>query len=492
MVGILERIIAPRLQATNVNDERVWGGSSNSAAGINVTPEVALTYSAFFACVRVISEDESTIPLGAFQEVGDSRIPRPDHSIDHLLDEQSNPRQTAQEFREWMTAVCAMRGEALAEIRGGRRGFADALEPMDPNRTRKETLPSKGVRYRYREETGQERIILSEDVFRLPGPMGMPIVTLARETLGAAIAGDQFTSATWKNGIKPRMGLQHPKTISKEAQERLRDSVDQDHGGARNAGKTLLFEEGMTWVKVGIDPKDAQFLESRQFSVEEVCRWFRVPPHMIAHLLHATFSNIEHQGIDYVKHAMRPWCVRWEKAAKSQLILEPDIYVRHNMDALLRGDRLSQATAFEIDRRMGVRNANEIRALMELNPRDDPLGAKFWDIQPGTGSGSGAPPNGGKARALAEAAAHRVVNREKLALADRAKKHGDDWSAWQASVTEFYQGHVAMVRESLCISEESAKAYCDEKAETLIRDGLKLTDGWDTSGLADLALEGSE
>jgi hypothetical protein len=289
------------------------------------------------------------------------------------------------------------------------------------------------------------------------------------------------------------MGLQHPKTISREAQERLRDSIDQDHGGAMNAGKTMLFEEGMTWVKVGLDPKDAQFLESRYFSVEEVCRWFRVPPHMVAHLLRATFSNIEHQGIDYVKHALRPWCVRWEGAAKVQLIVEPDVYVKHNLDALLRGDAFSRAQANEIRRRNGVLSANEWRALDEMNPRDDPGGDTYWDVQPGTGTGSGqgnaAAPS--KARALAEAAAVRVVNREKLAIADRARKHGDDWAAWQAAVREFYAGHAAMVRESLCVSEEAARAYCDEKADELVRDGLKACEGWesrDVPGLATMAL----
>ncbi len=287
------------------------------------------------------------------------------------------------------------------------------------------------------------------------------------------------------------MGLQHPKTISREAQERLRDSIDQDHGGAINAGKTMLFEEGMTWVKVGLDPKDAQFLESRQFSVEEVCRWFRMQPHKIAHLLRATFSNIEHQGIEHVVDTMRPWCVRWEQAVQMQLIIEPDIYVRHNLDALLRGDSLTRAQALEIDRRMGVRNANEIRALLDLNPRDDPGGDTYWDVQPGTGTGQGNAAAPSKARALAEAAAVRVVNREKLAIADRARKHGDDWTGWQAAVREFYAGHAAMVRESLCVSEEAARAYCDEKADELVRDGLKACEGWesrDVPGLATMAL----
>ncbi len=196
MAGLLERIIQPRLQASNPLDERFWSGTGgNSAASINVTPELALTYSAFFACVSVIAEDESTVPLPAFQKRGEGRIPRPGHQVHHLLNEQPNERQTSQEFREWMTAVSAMRGEALSEIKGGRGGFASELEPMDPNQTRKETLPDKRVRYKVRDEGGKERIVLATDTFRLPGRMGLSVVTLAKETLGAAIAGDRFTSA---------------------------------------------------------------------------------------------------------------------------------------------------------------------------------------------------------------------------------------------------------------------------------------------------------
>lgn len=494
-MGLLGTVMRPRLQAGNPNDERFWGGgASQSASGINVTPELALTYSAFYAAVGIIAEDESTVPFPAYQKRGETRIPRPDHNINRLLNEHPNEKQTAQEWREWMTAVCAMRGEALSEIVAGRSGFAESLEPMDPNRTKKETLPNKAVRYKVRDANGQERALPADQVFRLPGRMGLSVVTLARETLGAALAGDRFTSSMWKNGIRPRMGLKHPKTISKEAQERLLGSVDQDHGGFMNAGKTLLFEEGMEWVKIGLDPKDAQFMESRQFSVEEISRWFRIPPHKLANLLRATFSNIEHQGIEYVVDTMRPWCVRWEQAVQMQLILEPDIYVRHNLDALLRGDVLTRSQAFEIDRRIGARNANEIRALLDLNPRADPAGDTYWDVQPGTGSGA-VPPAGGKARALAEAAAQRVVNREKLAIADRAKKHGDDWAGWQASVTEFYHGHAQMVRETLCLSEPLARSYCDEKAAELIRDGLKASEAWDlrdVPGLAEMALGGLE
>lgn len=499
MPGLLERLVTPRLHASNANDELFWGGTGgNSAAGINVTPELALTYSAFYACIAILAEDESTIPFPAYQRRGDARIPRPDHQVHRLLNDRPNERQTAQEFREWMTAVCAMRGEALAEIVAGRGGFADQLVPMDPNSTRKEVLPNKSVRYQVRDERGQTRDIPADQVFRVPGRLGLSVATLAKETLGGAIAGDRFTSATWKSGIKPRMGLQHPGKLSKEAQDRLAATIDQDHGGAANAGKTVVFEEGMTWVKVGIDPKDAQFLESRQFSVEEVARWFRIPPHKIGHLLRATFSNIEHQGIEYVVDTMRPWCVRWEQAVDQQLITEPDIYARHNLDALLRGDAISRAQANEIRRRNGVISANEWRALDDLNPRDDPGGDVYWDTQPGTGSASGGPPDtkpGSRARALAESAASRVVNRERLAITDRARKHGDNWEAWQSSVREFYEGHASMVGESMCISGDAARAYCEAKSTELVTDGVKACEQWearDIPVLAALALGGAE
>lgn len=506
MPGLLERIVEPRLRASSASEERMWSSwGANSAAGINVTPETALTYSSFYACVSVLAEDESTLPLPAFERRGDMRIARADHAVHHLLNVRPNERQTAQEFREWMTAVCAMRGEALAEIRPGPRGFASELSPLDPNTTFKDKLPNGRVRYRYREDMKPERIILAEDVFRLPGRLGLSVVTLARLTLGSAIAGDQFTARMWQNGIRPRMGLQHPGRLSEDAQKRLAASVDQDHGGVFNAGKTIVFEEGMTWVKIGLDPKDAQFLESRQFSVEEVCRWFRMQPHKVAHLLRATFNNIEHQGIEHVTDTIRPWCVRWEQAVAAQLITEEHVFVKHNLDALLRGDALTRAQALEIQRRNGIRNANEWRAVEDLNPRTDPGGEAYWDVQPGTGSGNDAA--GGKspsrARALAEAAAQRVVQREMAALARKGAKYTDAdpranpeaFDAWRHEVEEFYGEHRGFVHTALNLGEFLAASYCDEKAAEILAGGLAVMEGWltrDVPGLAEMALGGTE
>lgn len=501
--GLLERILAPRIGALNAFDDRYWTPSGGtSAAGINVTPELALTYSAFYACVAVIAEDESTLPLPVFRRNGEARIQLPGHRAQYLLNEAPNDAQTAQEWREWMTAVAAMRGEALSRIVPGRAGFADQLQPMPPDDVTKEKIPSGALRYRFSEQGKPVVTLLADEVFRLPGRMGMSVVTLARETLGAAIAGDRFTSAMWRNGIRPRMGLQHPGRLSQEAQERLAATIDDRHGGAANAGKTVVFEEGMTWVKIGIDPADAQFLESRQFSVEEVCRWFRMQPHKIAHLLRATFSNIEHQAIEHVVDTMRPWCVRWEQAIDRQLIVEPDVYARHNMAALLRGDSLTQAQAFEVYRRMGVTNANEIRALLEMNPRADPGGDTYWDTQPGTGSAQQPAQNGtansGRARVLALSAAARVVQRETTAMMRKAGKYAtagehdtEAFDAWRVEVETFYAEHRAFVVEQLHIDADLAGAYCTEKAAEILREGVSAIGRWeqrDINGLADLAL----
>jgi hypothetical protein len=264
----------------------------------------------------------------------------------------------------------------------------------------------------------------------------------------------------------------------------------------------MVFEEGMTWVKVGIDPKDAQFLESRYFSVEDVCRWLRLSPHKIQHLLRATFNNIEHLGIEHVRDSIRPWSVRWEQAVDTQLILEPNLYVRHNMDALLRGDALAQAQALEIERQNGIINANEWRALKERNPRADGGGDVYWDTQPGTGSGSAGgskPPPG---RALAEAAARKAVQREVSAIGRKAAKYAtaapenpEAWAAWRLEVETFYAEHQAFVRETLHLSASLAAIYCDGKTAEVLSEGLKCVEHWearDVPELAGLALGGAE
>ena len=166
----------------------------------------------------------------------------------------------------------------------------------------------------------------------------MSPIAVARESIGLVKATELFANNFFANGARPGGILQHPGVVKDP--EKVRKSWEQVYKGAHNAHKIAVLEEGMTCKEISIPQKDAQFLETRQFQLNEICRIFRVPPHLVGDLSKATFSNIEHQSIDYFVHTLRPWLVRREQAVNLQLLSEGDreeYYAKFNADGLLRG-----------------------------------------------------------------------------------------------------------------------------------------------------------
>ncbi|MCL2375293.1 MAG: phage portal protein, partial [Firmicutes bacterium] len=170
------------------------------------------------------------------------------------------------------------------------------------------------------------------------------------------------------SGARPGGVLEHPGTLKDP--ERLRESWNKVYQGTANSHKIAILEEGLSYKAVGMSPDDSQFLETRQFQLGEICRIFRVPPHMIGDLSRSTFSNIEHQSIDFVVHTIRPWLVRWEQAIRRSLLtdIERQIYQpKFKVEGLLRGDFNSRMQGYAIARQNGWMSANEIRALEDMN-----------------------------------------------------------------------------------------------------------------------------
>lgn len=508
MVGLLEGLVAgrQRVSATNPNDERYWsGGGQTATAGVAVTAESALGYDALFACVRVISEDYATLPVDIIRKNpnGGGRVELSNHPLDYLFNVAANDYQTALEWREWMARVATLYPEAVSEIVTGRRGI-EQLRPLHPAWLKRETTPGGLVRYEVREPGKPSRHIGMDEVYRVPSPLGVGVISLARDDVGSALAANKSMSSMWRNGRRGLWGLQHPRTLSDSAKKNLSASID-EISGPENSGRVVLFEEGMQWVDIGIKPEDAQALQQMEFSVLRMARWFRMQPHKIAYMIQASYNSIEQQNIEHVTDTIRPWVKRFESSAKVYLLpLEPGVYLKHNLNDLLRGDALSRWQVYEIQRRIGARNANEIRESEDWNPRTDSEGDEYWNKQPGTGaegSGPGSRGTGGtggsRARALAEAAAGRLVAKEIAAVRRNAAKHAasDDFEAWNGWARTFFAEHVADVIATLALPAESARAYCEAKAEELIEQGMKAVEGWearDVPALAEMALGGIE
>ena len=371
-------------------DRSPWGDfffepvSARTGSGMRVSPDSALRLAAVYACVRVLSESMASLPLVIYQRRADGGKDKvTDHWLYRLLAKRPNRFQNPFEWREMLQGHLALRGNAYNQIITNAKGEVVELMPLHPDRIRLELLPSGEYRYRFTDRFGTESILPRGEVWHLrglssDGLMGMSPIELARESLGMALAAQDYGARFFANDAKPTGGwIEFPGSFKdSEAKKVFRESYQQAQSGA-NRGKVLVLENGMKFHEVGVTNKDAQFLELRKFQITDVARLFRVPPHMIGDLDRATFSNIEQQSLEFVMHTMTPWAERWEASIESELLLEgDDIEVEFDFANLMRGDAASRASYYQSGIQNGWLTRNEARIAENLNPLeglDEPL-----------------------------------------------------------------------------------------------------------------------
>ena len=352
--------------------------SARTGSGMRVSPDSALRLAAVYACVRILAETMASLPLVVYQRRADGGKDKvTDHWLYRLMAKRPNRFQNPFEWREMLQGHLALRGNAYNQIITNPRGEIIELMPIHPDRVKIELLPSGEYRYRVTDRSGKEVILPRGDVWHLrglssDGLMGMSPIELARENLGMALAAQDYGARFFANDAKPTGGwIEFPGTFKdNEAKKVFRESYQQAQSGA-NRGKVLVLENGMKFHEVGVTNKDAQFLELRKFQITDIARLFRVPPHMIADLERATFSNIEQQSLEFVMHTMTPWAERWEASIESELLLEgDDIEIEFDFANLMRGDAASRSSYYQSGIQNGWLTRNEARIAENLNPID--------------------------------------------------------------------------------------------------------------------------
>lgn len=361
----------------------LFGGENPT--GATVTPDTAIGSTAVLACVRVLSETIAGLPFITYRRTGTGRQRDSSLAVFQLLQNKPNRYQTAFEFREMLMAHCLLRGNGYALKVYGQTGDISELIPLNPTRVTPKLLDTGDVIYEFRDKAGQLTRYAADDVFHLKGLatdglVGVSPITYARTAVGLSIAAEEFGARVFSNDAKPGGILQHPGKLSDDAHKRLKDSWQAAHAGLKNAHKVAILEEGMQWQRIGVSNSDSQFIESRKFQIEEIARIFRVPPHLIGHLERATFSNIEHQGLEFVQHTLLPWLRRWEQAITSRLFDEAErrsYYCEFLVDGLLRGDIQSRYTAYSIGRQWGWLSADDVRRLENMEPLPEKAGEQY-------------------------------------------------------------------------------------------------------------------
>lgn len=360
-------------------------GGGASSSGRRVTQDTALSVSAVYAAVRLVSETCATLPLRVYRDRPDrGKDADRSHPVARLLGRQPNAWQTHVDFRAMLQAHVELRGNAYAKKLTSRAGAVTALLPMHPDRVRVLVAPDGTLWYEWRPVypggvVGEVEVLHQDEVVHrrglsLDGYLGLSTLALARETIGTALASEEYAGRYFANSAQPGGVLEHPNKLSKDAYDRLRDSWAARHQGGANAHKPAILEEGMKWSQLALSNADSQFLESRKFTVTEIARWFNVPPHMIADLDRATFSNIEQQSLELVIFSMTPRLARAEAEYERDLLLAGErdtVTVKHIVNGLLRGDFKTRQDGYATARQWGWLSVNEIRELEDMNPVAD-------------------------------------------------------------------------------------------------------------------------
>ena len=347
----------------------------NSNSGVRVDEMNALQTSAVYACVKILAETVASLPLHLFIKKKDEHEFATEHPLYSCLYETPNDEMTSFEFRETMMTSLLLYGNAYARIIK-RKGKVTELWFLKPDlMTVERDTSTKRIKYTYADDITNETIVYRPDqVFHLKGlstdgVKGLSPIAQAREAIGLSLATEEYGAKFFGNGARPGGVLEHPGILKDP--EKLRESWNKVYQGSRNSHKVAVLEEGMKYHTIGIAPEDAQFLETRKYQLNEICRIFRVPPHLVGDLERATFSNIEHQSIEFVQHTIRPWLVRWEQEISRSLLDEGErliYYAKFNVDGLLRGDYKSRMEGYAIGRQNGWLSVNDIRLLEDMSP----------------------------------------------------------------------------------------------------------------------------
>ena len=353
-----------------------------TSSGKIVNEQTAMQSAAVYACVRILSEAIASLPIHVYRyrlDGGKERIPQ--HPLYYLLHNEPNPEMTSFVFRETLMSHLLLWGNAYAQIVRNGRGQPIALYPLLPNRMEVSRAKTGELVYTYHLDpderdlypNGKSITLRKDEVLHIPGLgfdglIGYSPIAMAKNAIGMSLATEEYGASFFANGANPGGVLEHPGVI-KDIQ-RVKDSWNSAYQGTGNAHKIAVLEEGMKFQAIGIPPEQAQFLETRKFQINEIARIFRVPPHMVGDLEKSSFSNIEQQSLEFVKYTLDPWVVRWEQSLQQSLVLPSEkqsIFIKFNVDGLLRGDYQSRMNGYAVARQNGWLSANDIRELEDMN-----------------------------------------------------------------------------------------------------------------------------
>lgn len=454
-----------------------------SIAGVAVTPDSVLTLPALFGGIAAISETVATLPFHMFLRTQRSGQPgkagAPNHPLEDVIGLRPNAHQSAAEFWEMMIAIAILRGRSVAEILPGPRGAVDQLVPLHPDLVRQETQNGERVwSYRDPKRSFAPRMLHDDEVFIVRGRLGRGLIDVARDNVGVSLAIQRHQGTLFSRGARHQGVIKHPGKLAPGTREAIQREIDKFTVAGQYSGRPMLLEDGMEWQSAGFSDRDTQLAELLRMSVLDAARWLRMPPHKLAELGDATFSNVEEMGIEWVTDTILPWSVRIEQNVNWNLVLpaaRARYFAEFNLEGLLRGNAAARAAFYEVMTRIRAMTRNEVRAKENLSPVE---GGDDFDVFPTTGATL--PATRAWLRGMVRDQAARAVRKESEAVA----RLGPD----EAGVTAFYAAHEEFVARVLRIPDEEARQYARTQASRLLAVGRLPDEADRIDQLTDIAL----
>jgi HK97 family phage portal protein len=379
-MGILKKM-AQFVRQLTLREPEGWASQNMVGdAGEPVNDRSVLGLSAAWACMNILVGTQSTLPFMVYRtNAKGEREEHRGHPVYRVLHESPNFDQTDVDFWEFLTASIELKGNAFAEKQFGANGALIGLMPVNPDMMRVARRRDGVIVYGWTDESGKRREGDEHSIFHIRGFGGNPLggistIEHARNTFSLAQAANRAAGTTFQNGMRPSGVLTFSEFLTPENRAIAEDKLTSKYLGAMNTGRPLILEGGSTWQALSMNPDDVQLLESRAFSIEEICRFFGVPPFMIGHNDKASGypQSLEQQILMFVKFSLRRRLRRIERAVRKQLLTPADlaagVTVEFNLEGLLQGDSSNRSAFYASGLSNGWMTINEVRRRENLPP----------------------------------------------------------------------------------------------------------------------------
>lgn len=431
--------------------------AAKSSSGVAVSESNAMSISTVYACVRIIAETVAGLPVSVYRKTKTGMERVDNHPLNRLLGVQPNNINTGFELHEFIVSSLSLYGDSYNQKILTNGGKVGELIPLRPEYMTVDTSSSGALVFDY-QAPGESRIFNQSDLWRCMGMSndgftGLSPISLMRESLGIAAAAEISAASMYSNGINSDLAFTYPESFTDEVFQHMRQQLAENSAGAANAKKPLLLEGGMDVKTLNISAVDSQFLESRKFQKADIAQIYRVPLHKLAELDGATFSNIEHQSIDFVTDTIMPTVKRLQASQGRDLLTrreqEQGYQIIYDLDGLIKGDLVSRMAGYQTSVGGPILTINEARGKEGLNPVDG--GDKIMQ-----------PLNMGDAAETVDNST--VLNYlSKREVRDTQKdKNPAEWAE------KFYTKHAELLVEDFGVTQDNAVAYAAKRIKQVL------------------------